>query len=250
MNVFRQAQEARQIAQQQMIADNRRDLARRAPLPSTVDPDASLRAAQARATANADAPVGGTGTAIGRMLPAAARAAAGLAVSNPKLWEADVKPLKNRKLDSHAWLAQVRVAAWARESGDVLTPTIVRTAELVVWAVRSAGTGFARKSFESLAGLVGCCKETVRKVIRFLEKHGLLDTFNILQRTYGFVRRAANLYLIPEVSPDPKRPAGNSRAERLTRYAELFVFRVRPWGLNATPAPVGYRKPRAHPLPS
>jgi hypothetical protein len=117
MNIFRQAQEARRIAEQQRLADARADFIRRHPSPGAVDSDALLRAAQARATASADVPIGGIGTAIGRMLPAVARAAAGLGVCNPKIWEADVKPLRGRKPDGEVFLARVRQAAAARPRG-------------------------------------------------------------------------------------------------------------------------------------
>jgi hypothetical protein len=151
-----------------------------------------------------------------------------------------------------------------REKGDPLKSVLLRTAELVRWVENKAGTGFARKTLEQLSKLVGCCKETVRKAIRFLERHGLLDTFNVLSRDHGFVRRRANLYLIPDVESDPtpppcdlapsvkapERPVGNSLAERLNRYAGFFGLRARAWGLNATPAPVGYRSARRHPTPS
>jgi hypothetical protein len=249
-SAFRQAQEARRDALQQHLADQRRDLARRASLSGATDPDASLRAAQADATARADAPLGSTGTAIGRVLPAVARASAGMAVANPKIWEADAKPLRGRKIDAEAYLARVRLAAKTRETGDVLEPILVRTAELVLWAVRKGGIGFARQTFEQLGKLIGCCSETARKAIRFLERHGVLDTFNVLSRDHGFVRRGANLYLIPDAEPDAERPAGNSLVERLNRYAEFFGLRARAWGLNATPAPVGYRTPPEHPAPA
>ena len=243
-SLFRQAQEARRDALQQHLADQRRDLARRASLSGAIDPDASLRAAQADATARADAPLGSTGTAIGRVLPAVARASAGMAVANAKIWEADAKPLR-RKIDAEAYLARVRQAAKTRETGDPLEPTLVRTAELVLWAVRKGGTGFARQTFEQLGNLIGCCRETARKAIRFLERRDLLHTFNVLSRVHGFVRRVANLYLIP----DAERPAGNSLVERLVHYAGLFGIRARAWGLNATPS-VGYRTPPEHPAPA
>lgn len=242
MTVFRQVQEARRIAFEKMLSHERADLARRTSLPGAVD--------RAVAIARADAPIGGMGTTLARILPTVARAAAGLGVCNPKLWEADVRPLRGRKVDDDGWLTRVRAAARARETGDVLAPTIVRTAELIVWDVRTAGTGFARLSFQSLANLVQCSKETARKAIRFLEEHGLLDTFNVLRRGHGLVRRVVNLYLIPDAAPEPDRPAASSLAERLSRYAQAFGLRARAWGLNATPARVGYRPARGHPSPS
>ena len=150
-SLFRQAQEARRDALQQHLADQRRDLARRASLSGAIDPDASLRAAQADATARADAPLGSTG-AIGRVLPAVARASAGMAVANAKIWEADAKPLR-RKIDAEAYLARVRQAAKTRETGDPLEPTLVRTAELVLWAVRKGGTALLARHSSSSATL-------------------------------------------------------------------------------------------------
>jgi hypothetical protein len=240
-------------ASPQVLADARRDLDRRAALPEGIDPDVLLRQVATAAEARADEKLGSTGTAISRVLPAFVRAAIGLGVSNPKLWEADVKPLPSRKVDREAWFARVRQAARVRESGDVLQPTLVRLAEVVWWSVHKDGVGFARQTLEQLGKLTGCCQETARKGIRFLERHGLLDTFNILSRRHGFVRRVANLYLIRGDAAElegTEQPPSDSLLGRLTRYASLFGLRARRWGLNATPAPVGYRPRPERPLPS
>jgi hypothetical protein len=257
---FRQAQKARNAAQlaetvaaQRLASDRQRDVPLRF---RALDADAELRAVQAAATAKADEPLGSTGTPIGRVLPAFGRAAAGLCIVNPKLWEADVRPLRGRKVDRDAWFVRVRLAAKTREAGDVLQPILVRLAEVMWWAERKDGVGFARQTFEQFGKLAGCCKETARKGIRFLERHGLVDTFNVLTRAHGFVRRVANLYLIRGDTTEPDPPAGYERSPsdsllgRLTRYASLFGLRARAWGLNATPAPVGYRSRPERPVPS
>lgn len=252
-DLFQKEKEARRIAVEEHLAKSRRDLARRAALPSSTDPDALLRVAQAAASARADAPLGSMGTTIGRVLPAAARSTAGLPVSNPKLWERDVKPLRDRKVNREAWLIRARQAARAREPGDVLQPILVRLAEVVCWAERKDGVGFARQTFEQLGKLVGCCKETARKGMRFLERHGLVDTFNVLTRAHGFVRRVANLYLIRGEATEPdgtEQPPSEGPLGRLTRYASAFGLSVRAWGLNATPASVGYRPRLERPVPS
>jgi hypothetical protein len=102
VNIFSKVREDRRIAEEQRLAEARRALGLRAPLPSGVDADAYLREAQARATAAADAPLGSSGTRIGRVLPAAARKRAGLEVVNPKLWLADLRPVR-RYVDKQAF---------------------------------------------------------------------------------------------------------------------------------------------------
>lgn len=214
--------------------------------------DQAFRAVWAEATAAADAPLGSMGTAIGRILPAVARAWTGLGVANPKIWEADLKPIRGREVDTDGWLARVRAAARLRVRGDPYETNIIRTAELIVWVIRKDGVGFARQGFKSLGRLVRIGKETVRKVVRFLEQCGLLDTFNVLTREHGFVRRAENAYLIPDAPKgkpaaktdavlEGRAPVGASLVERLTRYAHHFGLKARAWGLNATPAFVGLR---------
>lgn len=257
---FREAQKARNakrlaetVAAQRLAFDRQRDIPSRF---GALDADAELRAVQAAATARADEPLGSMGTTIARVLPAFARAAAGMGVCNPKLWEADVRPLPGRKVDREAWFVRVRQAAKTREPGDVLQPILVRLAEVVWWAERKDGVGFARQTFEQLGKLAGCCKETARKGLRFLERHGLVDTFNVLSRAHGLVRRVANLYIVRGETTEPalpvasEQPPSDSLLGRLTRYASAFGLKARRWGLNATPAMVGYQARPERPVPS
>lgn len=214
-----------------------------------------LRALSAAAAAEAAAPIGSMGTALSRVLPDAARQAAGMGIPNPKVWSADVKPMRGRAIDGEAYLRAVRVAADQRKpnSDHPLKPTIVRAGEVLKWAHDVERTGFVRRTFAQLGKLLGCCARTAQKAIRYLESHGLCDTFNVLRRDHGQVRRDANLYLIPSHGAEPDAapaPAASSLVTRLNRYAAWFGLTPRAWGLNATPAPVGrFRRPE-RPVPS
>lgn len=183
---------------------------------------------------------GGTGTAIGRAVERVAPGAAPRATLNPKMWAADIKPLRARAPDTNGWLRQVRAAARTRVAGDPFETTIIRGAEVLLWFVRTSGNGWARQTFEQLAAAFRTVPETARRVVRFLERAGLLDTFNVLSRRGDQVRRDANLYLIPD-APADDAPAAPSLTDRLARYADAFGLVARAWGLNATAAPVGTR---------
>ena len=243
------ARKARDEAFQQQLRAAREDLARRAAIPASLDPDEALRAAQARATAAADEPLGSMGTAIGNALPRKIRDKARLEVVNPKIWEADIKPLRGRKPDFNAFRARIKRAS--REGGDVLKTAIKAVGEAIMRFTRAQGMGFARRSFSRLAKEADCCVDTAVKAVRFLERHCGLDTFNVLSRRHGQVRREANMYIIPAEPPNSNESAEDALSGRLNRWAPAFGLRARPWGLNATPARVGYRPPmERRPAPS
>lgn len=198
---------------------------------------------QAEATARAFTSIPSAGAALvapGRALPPAVQALAGLRVNNDKLWDADVRPIK-RPILTDGWLARVRSLARGRVLGDPFATTIMRVAELLVWQFNKARQGFARLTHDALAELAQIDPGTVRRAIRWLEGRRLVDTFNVLHREDGFVRRGANLYLfrrddLPEDPlPEPRDEFEKRSSDKLLRYARLFGLRARAWGLNATP---------------
>jgi hypothetical protein len=238
MSDLRQAQDARRVAFEQMLADARADLARRTSLPGAVD--------RAVAIARADAPlIDSMGATIDRVLPQAAHEAIGGGVRHRKIWERDVKPLPGRKVDGGAFITRVYQAVRTRKKGDPSELTLVTVAKIVL-RDHHASVGFARLTFEQISFRARRCKETARQAIRWLERHNLIDTLNVLTRVQGFVGRVANLYLIPtdvaksKGPAEPARQAADSIIGRLGRYAALFGLKVRRWGFNATPSPAGF----------
>ena len=238
-------------------------------LPPGASDDDILVAAQAAATAAADARGDAIGTNVRDALPPLARKVAGAGVLNPKVWEADLPefiPPPEGGYDDAAYMAAVRAAVrQQRAMGDPLAPTLELIGAKLVY-LRRKGGALVRASFVSLAGLVGCCVETARKAVRWFERCGLLDTLNVLNRTQeGEVRRRPNLYIVPETeqppppppadvassqpAPDPVRVQRGTIGDRLQRCAALLGLKARPWGLNATPAAVGYRKREGVPAP-
>jgi len=236
-------------------------------LPPGASDDDILAAAQATATAAADARGDAIGTRVRDALPPLARKVAG-GVLNPKVWEADLPefiPPPIGGYDDAAYMAAVREAVrQQRLMGDPLAPTLELIGAKLVY-LRRKGGALVRASFVSLAALVGCCVETARKAVRWFERCGLLDTLNVLNRIENGVRRRPNLYIIPETeqppppppadvassqpAPDPVRVQRGTIGDRLQRCAALLGLQARPWGLNATPAAVGYRKREGVPAP-
>jgi hypothetical protein len=210
-------------------------------------------------------------------LPAAARlalAGGGSArVLNPKIWAEDVKRFVGRKLPTRAWLSRARQMAAKRQRGDVLRPTLVRACEVLAWGAQD---GKIELTFDSLANLVGCCRETARKVIRWLEDVELIDTFNVLVRTTGKLVRGANLYLprlsaadeaAGDVASDDGEPGAAAGltdptaaaavlgpvarlTARLARWAPRFELVERAWGLNATPLSSRHYREDPSPAPA
>lgn len=185
---------------------------------------------------------------LAKAMPMAARVL-GERVENPKIWAFDIKPIKS--VDPSDWLSRVYEQTKQRATGDVLTSTLDRCAQRIVHGVR-IGQGAARHTFASLANGIGCCVETARKCVRWLEERELIDTFNVLGRHNGELQREANMYLLrpaPAAAPKATPESGSETAEqtagqtsvlqrindRLQRWAAAFGLQVRPWGLNATP---------------
>ena len=213
-------------------------------LPAPAVSDAALAAMQAEAAARARAkdPPERAARQIARVLPPQVQAAAGIRVENPRVWEADLTEVKKsrQRPDTNAFQANVRKAAAGRAKGDPMAVTIYQVAGKLVFFLAKSTTDFVRVTFETLAKTSEVCVETARKVVRFLEARGLLDTFNVVYRTTeGDERRAANLYFLRgEASSQPEpSPAGmlDRVTDRLRRYAATFGLKARRWGFNATP---------------
>lgn len=180
-------------------------------------------------------------TPAGAALPGNARAAAGLAVVNPKLWHADVKPIPGR-IDKAGWLRAVRLLP---KQPELTRATVIGVANSLAWFVGREVAGVAKVSYETIAKAAFRCPETVRKVIRALEANGLLDTFNVLQRHDGQVRRGANVYGlrgfiaaikdVVDATTSAVTGAFDRMGEQLRRYAGAWGLKARKWGLNATP---------------
>lgn len=195
-----------------------------------------------------DVPAPPPSVSLGAVLPRAAQIAANAgtpsaAVCNPKIWADDRGRFRRgEKFPRGPWQAACRAAAKARQLGDVLAPTILRICEVLAWQSSAAGQGQVAITFRYIAELTGCCVETARKAIRWLEAHGLVDTFNTLERVAGQMQRAANTYVLrmPEAAPaEQDAPAALDPIARVTatlaRWASAFGLTPRAWGLNATP---------------
>lgn len=215
------------------------------------DPADQLAAVQREASERAAASL--PAVAVARS-PAAAwapevRAAAGLPVRNRRVWEADLTPVKGPKKpasDTTRFLEKVRSLARARVLGDVLAPTIVRAGELIAYFV-AVGTGdVARVTHATLAKKIGCCVETVRKIVRFLEAKGALHTVNVSTWGDEGPRRGANLY-IPRVAENAAEDTTHEAA--LTRFMDRFGLRRTTWGFNKATDGPGTRHTRPHPSP-
>lgn len=208
--------------------------------------EAQIRAGVAPVLADGPAPPESAGTTLGaavKRVAGKARAVAAEWVSNPKIWLANVRPIKARRPDFRAWRTRMHVTVRTkRQTGDVLQSTMRRAGGVFANWIEQGKDGFFRKTFDELAFSIGCCRETARKIVRFFEFHGLLDTFNVLYRDGDEKRRDKNLYLLNEdtASRPPATPK-ERLADRLNRWAEPFGLHAREWGLNATPAFVGYK---------
>jgi len=217
--------------------------------PPHLTDDQWLAQLQAAATATLrleDVSTSGTSASLAARLPRAAQLAAGAAmpaITNPKIWQADARRFRRgERFARGPWQAACRAAVKARALGDVLAPTILRACEVLAW--QDAGQqGRTQITFKFLAELTGCCVETARKVIRWLEDRGLIDTFNTLDRVGGQIQRTANLYVLafpdappadPPAEAAPVDPIGRITA-RLARWASAFGLTPRAWGYNATP---------------
>ena len=170
VDLFCDAREARRAAQEQQLVDQRRDLARRAALLQRnqygflASPGASRRSTAKAAQSETIVPL----TAA---LPAAAPIAVGevssTRVLNPKIWQDEHNACyAGRKVLLGPWLGAARKFAKARELGNVLEAHTYAVAALL--AHTEVGKGCARVAYKTLAFEVGCCRETVRKVIRSL----------------------------------------------------------------------------------
>lgn len=192
---------------------------------------ARLEYLQAKAKADAEAKAAEPKAAA--VAARAERAALPRAV-NPVMLEADIKPPK-RRVDGAVWLAAVNKAAAQRELGDVTGAVIVQIASKIAWAV-AKGAGVGRIALRVLGKLAVCCKETARKVVRYLEDWGLLKTANIMHRRGRKLWRTMNAYEL--ALPPATGGVARYRAplfERKVWWAAAVNLHARAIGLNTTP---------------
>lgn len=186
---------------------------------------------------------------VAAALPAPARAAGGLPVSHPRIWERDLPSGLPRAMQRHfdvdGFLARSRAHARARSVGGIapLAPATVRIAELLVWAARK-GAGIARVTFEALSTMADMCPDTARRAVRWLEQGGLVTTVNTMGRRDGMLVRTANAYMLNAPAPAPAADAGDA-AETIARprigarwaeWSKALGMTARSFGFNRFPA--------------
>jgi hypothetical protein len=201
-------------------------------------------------------------------------------VFNPKIWEGDTRRFRGPRFEFKPWLAACRDAIiTGRRRGDPMQAHLQRTSQALALTDREAsGRGAKRRmSFMTIAAFVGCCIDTARRCVRWLEARGLVDTFNVLVRvknpdhpSLNGVFRTANMYMLrmPEAPPEapgtahtavaapaeeapPAVQAVLAATARLARWAAAFGLVARPWGLNATPLPaVDHRRTERRTAPA
>jgi hypothetical protein len=189
---------------------------------------AALAASQARPEARAP-----TSRQVMDALPAPALEAATGRVRHPKVWAGDLRGL-GPPPDLRTWETDVASRARARVLGDPLASMIRAVAAAIAGHVRWR-KGFARVTFGSLAFAADCCRETARKVVRWLERRDMLDTVNVTTRDGdGLIVRDANLYrpvaVENGVAEAPCRPP---RAARMAAWARSWGLTLRDGGFNA-----------------
>jgi hypothetical protein len=195
------------------------------------------------------------GASMPQLAGVAATAAARLRpgrVQNPRVHDRDVRGV--RMGDRQEFARRARRVAQHRELGDPDSGKTLAVASALSWFFGRARRG-ARATHEAIATAALCCVDTVRRVVRQLERAGILDTLNVLERRElpGVGRRlvrGANLYLIPRhvasSSPHggeeeaPAASAGLSPLERLAavlaRWAPAMGLFARAGGMNTAPA--------------
>lgn len=231
-------------------------------------------------------PVRGVGLSLPPSAVAASARAAELErewTKNPKIHQADVdgfKPLG--KLRAAAWRRAAGLACNRRQVGDQW-PTSSRiwaVADVLERSARNADGHVSKRVQMSLAEighLARCCVDTAFLAVRYLDRAGLIDTFNSIVRQNGRVERGPNVYLLwlPDSDPAEREAAASARAEavevqvevpaevdpeadwlarwvarfnrKLERWAPAFGLVARSWGLNATPmSPAGMARQAAH----
>ena len=208
--------------------------------------DAELARLQAEASARARADeLGATFAPLGMRLPASVQAVLDGSgrVFNPKLWGTDLPNFRAPKFDRKAWLNKAREASKRRKLGDVLRPTMDRAWEILAWWDKDHD-GQVQLGMKLWSQMVGCCIETIRKIVRFGEHEDVLNTFNMPKRADGTVKRDKNIYHLvppdmpPVVIPDDVAPELKplARAQAwCARWAPYFRMVPRAFGLNTTP---------------
>lgn len=215
------------------------------------------RAADAAAQATIDArhrlglpaaPRATVPAALAASVAAIAGKAAAPRVDNAKIHAADLPrklPAASRP-DLDSLLQRARRAAAGRAKGDPLHGTLLQIAQTLAYQVRRQGSGYAVASLAQLAGGAGCCVDTARKAIRWLERAALIDTVNTMRRgVVGGVNRllrGANLYLIRPAVPasaspaEPATgPAHGGAAGTLARWGSVLGLSPRRTGFNVAP---------------
>lgn len=187
-------------------------------------------------------------------------------VYNPKILQADVKAAKHAIRPPPHWArnAVENFSAARVPDQDVSVPYFKAVVD-VIETIASDGHGFVQRAIKSIGRLAGLGRmegqwgrETVRKCIRWLEDHGWIGTLNALYRNDDrSLRRDANVYILfgkddaaEAAGLEPETRATWRESRTLSRGAVIFSLAVRPWGLNATPAPSNRHQIRTRPAPA
>jgi hypothetical protein len=155
---------------------------------------------------------------------------------HPKVHQADIPDVLPAP-DSKAFHAGLSEAVRKRAKGDPLAANIAAVGRAVFYAMITG----VRQTLEQLAKRAGCCIETARKCILFLEEQGLFGVLNVLVRKDRDLVRGANLYLAPWAIAIAAPGLRLSRrvAERAAKFiadcSRVMGLAARTFGLNATP---------------
>jgi hypothetical protein len=152
----------------------------------------------------------------------------------PKIHAADI-PDVVLPHDGDAFINAARKAAHTRTKGQP-SYALIMTVLLYIYHLMTIGQ---RKTLIEIGNACDCSDESVRRVLLFIEPHGVLGTINVLVRVGRNLWRGANLYVAPWcVKADalrlPRRVAERA-ANFVVECGRLLGLYARPLGLNTSP---------------
>jgi hypothetical protein len=154
-----------------------------------------------------------------------------------KLHQADIPDFLPAP-DSAAYHAALGEALRKRQPGNPLVVSIAAVGRAIFFGM----TKGHRQTMAQIAKRAGCCVETVRKCVIFLEDEGLFGVLNVMVRVGRDLVRGANLYLAARLI-DPASGATKRVSHRFAATLATFLenaakklhLAARPFGLNTTP---------------
>lgn len=229
--------------------------------------DAELAVLQAEASVKAAAADGSPAGSISASLPLAARIAA-----NPertawgKMWDTDLSALERGPFIDRPWLSRtMAVIDKFCQPGGISRPYLKAVA-LALARLWYEGQGICHHSWSYIATRAGIkSRDTIRRALAWLRRHGLLLGANVLVRKDGPEgERVANVYLPklpeegpPELSlPTPASPAeGVTIIDRIKAELQFIARRCRDavvtaWGINVMPRAPAVRRRKGHWAPA